>query len=414
MLLVDEPHLCKGALAVALIGHYVSLGVVVIGTTATPIGLGVKVLPGDQPLYQGLVISGSNSQLVAMGLLCNGKTYAPDEPNLRGVRLAGDEYPEAQLDKRFRANRYVVWGRILENYERINRDHRPGILFAPSVEASIFLARQFNERYGEGFARHMDGETPEAEREDILGAIEASEPRSRLLCNYGVAEVGLDCPVLSHAIFVRTFGRAATYIQAVGRIKRACAGKVGYTLQDHSGSVWRHGHPDCDWTWKIEYTEKILRQLRARHAAKHVELQEKFCPKCGFCRIGGGQCPDCLHFHKLSVRWVIEEAGQLVKVQGPAFRPVKAKTPEQAWKSQVWGGIMAGRSVMQAVERFRHDNPGLALPVNVPIGANRYRSLRSVYPEIASIIDAKAKRFRWSTKGGKYKRSRATARAEAS
>src|SRR5262249_7600968 len=153
---------------------------------------------------------------------------------------------------------------------------------------------------------------------------------------------------------------------------------------------------------------------RAKKAARHVDKQEKFCPRCGFCRLSGDQCPDCLHFHKLSTRFVIEENGSLVKVMGPAFRPQRPKTPEKAWHSEVWVGIMAGRSLLQAVERFKLKNPCLVLPASVPGGAQRHRSLRNVYPEIARLIDKRAERFRWSTKGGRYRAKRDTARAEAS
>src|SRR5262249_300208 len=45
LVLWDEPHLQKGALAKAIVWHYARLGAVIIGTTATPVGLGAKILP---------------------------------------------------------------------------------------------------------------------------------------------------------------------------------------------------------------------------------------------------------------------------------------------------------------------------------------------------------------------------------
>lgn len=399
--IVDEAHLQLADAAKRVLGKYVERGSVLIALTATPVGCSRNELPAFgrlHPFYNGLVCSGTSEGLIRQGLLVPGHCYCPDEPNLRGIRKVKGEFPISALDKRFKMSAYEVWGRILTNFELINPEHRPTICFAPGVDPSMYLEAKFNERYGPGFARHIDAETSENERDDIIAAIQEKEPRCRLITNFGVADVGFDCPILSHGIFVRTFGRYSGFSQAAGRLKRAAPGKAYYTLQDHGGSVWRHGHPDLDVTWILSLPgakggnddDLILARQREQRMGERPELQEIICPECRMSRYGGEKCPACGHKHKRSLRVIVETDGTLTKKWGPAFkagRKGKCADPVKQWWQMVLTGCFCGWTVGCCEVKYK-DKTGNWPPQGLVRPADRHLRCEDAYPEKGRMAHA--------------------------
>src|SRR5207302_733945 len=128
------------------------------------------------------------------------------------------------------AGRVRLIGRVWEWFEKINPEHKPTILFAPSVQGSLWFAEQFIKKGVP--AAHIDGEevfvdgqvyrTGKSVREDVLGR--SRDGRIGVLCNRFVLREGIDAPWLCHGIFATVFGSLQSYLQSGGRLLRAYHG----------------------------------------------------------------------------------------------------------------------------------------------------------------------------------------------
>lgn len=320
LVIIDEAHLQKSPATVALLGRHVDQGAALVGLTATPLGL--------DGLYTRLVVAGTNSELRACGALVMAQHYGPDEPDLKGLKISeGEDLSEAQARKAMMSG--SLFGRVWDNFEKINPEHRPTILFAPDVEGSIWFAERFTAKGVP--AAHIDGKhvwiggklyaTSTDAREDILGR--SLDGRLTCLCNRFVLREGIDCPWLQHAIFATIFGSLQTYLQSGGRLLRAYPGVSQVTIQDHGGNWWRHGSLNADREWTLGLTATMAFGLRA-DAIREGRLKEPFrCPACTRI-IMAGKCLGCGWQPKgkpKRSRAVITREGELKLREGSCFRP---------------------------------------------------------------------------------------------
>lgn len=180
MVLIDEAHLVKEAVAQHLIKHYLARGATVIGTTATPVNLG--------HIYARLVVAGTNSELRRRGMLVPIYCFAPDEPDMKGVtRTQVGEYTHKGMVKRVMQT--TVFGDVFEHWRRINPRGWPTVVFAPSVEDSAWFALQWNQRGVR--AEHIDGTTNDQKRAEIFaGSRDGSIP---VVTSCDVLREGVDC-----------------------------------------------------------------------------------------------------------------------------------------------------------------------------------------------------------------------------
>jgi DNA repair protein RadD len=331
LVLVDEAHSNTTGHAKKLIEHYRERGSVLLGFTATPVGL--------SGLYDGLVEIAKNTELANKGILVNGTVYAPDEPDMQGIAMSRGEFNQTQASKRVMD--CICVGDVFEHFIRLNPKLLPTVLFAPGIQESAYFAKQFTNR---GIpAAHMDGSTPAGEREDIFGKLRSGE--LVLISSCGVLREGWDFPQVAHGILVQCCGALSTYLQIVGRLKRSAAGKVGYTLQDHSGAWWRHGSPDEDRVWTLGATDAEIAKKHKKACQDGEERQPIRCPNCSAVRLGGPECPFCGHKHKLSVRMVHTIDGRLVRVTGDAIKrkraPSTASSDEKCWKGCFFKAVNA-------------------------------------------------------------------------
>lgn len=332
LVLVDEAHSNTEKDARAIIETYKKRGNVVIGMTATPVGL--------EGIYSSLVNIASNSELVDKGILVNGTVFAPTEPDMKGVKMVKGEFVQSQA--RQRVMQCIVFGDIFEHYARLNPTCRPTVLFAPGIQESIGFVEQFNAM---GIrAAHIDGSTKTEEREAIFDSMRAGE--TKLVSSCGVLREGWDFPAVSHGILVQACGALSTFIQLVGRLKRAFPGKTEYTLQDHAGAWWRHGSPDADREWSLKDTDaSIAKKHKAGCQDPDGPPQPIRCPQCSGVRQSGPECPWCGHKHKMSVRVVRTVQGTLEKMVGNAIKR-KPKETEHGNDIKTWRGCLykCGRS----------------------------------------------------------------------
>jgi superfamily II DNA or RNA helicase len=335
--LIDEVHKNSGDTMQALLAEHRRLvpDSVMIGFTATPLGIG--------HLCDHLVVAGTNSELRAIGALVPSYHYGPDEPdvNLVGKVVIGEGECGIPNAKRM-AYAMRVFGRVVEQYNILNPDRRPTILFAPGVAESKWLCESLN-RAGIT-AAHIDGESVVMDGETLDNSDDVrAELRRRceygevnVVCNRFVLREGIDWPFVSHGIFATIFGSLTSYIQAGGRLLRACDGKDRATLQDHGGNWWRHGSLNADREWDLTWTDRIAAGVREKRIREGKEPEPIVCQQCGKCRLSGAVCHDCGYRANGKSRPVLQADGSLREMRGDIFRArrtaVKTQKLEDAWR----------------------------------------------------------------------------------
>lgn len=349
LVICDEAHSQAGPKQLAHIQKHLDAGHVVVGVTATPIGLG--------GLYDRLVIAGNVADGRKCGALVEAVHYGPDEPDLKKLKglREGENIPEAQLRKVI--NRPALWGRVFAHYEQLNPARDPALLFASGVEESLWFAEQF-ERKGVP-AAHVDGDdvwlggrmypaSPEA-RADVKAAAEAGYVK--VVCNRFVLREGSDWPFLRHGIFATVFGALSAYLQAGGRLLRAHPGKTRCVIQDHGGNYLRHGSLNTNRVWRLDDSPYSLTASRVDELREHPEREPWRCPKCTRI-LNRAECPDCGFRITKRSRPVMTTDGELKLYTGPAYLPrrvAKFAGAEDRWVRIFW----ASRKMKKNPRTFR-------------------------------------------------------------
>lgn len=319
LVFIDEAHNQKGQVAERIIGEHLAAGAMVLGFTATPLGIG--------HIYNKLIVAGVNSELRAHGahVICH--TYAPDEPDTRKLKpkTKTGEFTEGEVRKAIMTP--TIFARVYESWKVLNPDARPAILFGPGVGESLWFAEQF---YSKGVsAAHIDGDdvwingrqypSDDESREAVR---EGSKDGSiKVVCNRFVLREGIDMPWLYHGIFATIFGALASYLQAGGRIPRAHESLDHVILQDHGGNWWRHGSLNMDREWSLEYDNRIASGLREQAIRQRKEREPIVCPECHAVRSTGPTCRACGHTASKRSRMVVQQDGRLKEMTGDIFRP---------------------------------------------------------------------------------------------
>lgn len=340
LVIVDEAHGQKADTATRILQHYAERNAVRLGFTATPVGIG--------HLYTALVVAGTNSELRLCGALVPCDVFAPDEPDMKGVKkLATGEYAPQAAARRVMET--IVFGNVLEHWQRLNPFANATLLWAPGVPESRWFAGEFKARGVE--AAHLDAESSEVERADVLAA--SQDGTIKVVCSCGILREGADLPWIRHGILVQACGAVSTYLQIVGRLLRAAPGKTKATLQDHAGAYHRHGSPNADRQWKLDDTDKSIAVARQKACEAGLERQPLCCPRCNGVRAGGPKCPHCGHEHARSVRVVRMTDGTLQKVTGDAVKKKRQQSAEsKVWTQCLYIAANCGHTLMQAASLF--------------------------------------------------------------
>lgn len=328
--LVDEAHLNKADTAARVLGMHRESGGVAVGITATPIGLG--------RLYDSLVVAGTNAELRRCGALVKAYHYGPDEPDTRKIRKQPWEYTEGDVRKLIMVQ--GIFGRVLDEYRRLNPDQRPAILFAPGVKESIWFAQQFQEAgisaaHLDGNECWVDGEFYKSNRDVRDQILAGSKDGSiKVLCNRFVLREGIDAPWLAHGIFATVFGSLQSYLQSGGRLLRSHPSLDSVTIQDHGGNWHRHGSLNEDRQWDLNYTESILHGMREERLRNKEEKEPFLCPACKQV-LARSECP-CGFKVTRKVRPVVQENGTIREHEGDIYKPRRVLSKPDTQK--VWEG----------------------------------------------------------------------------
>jgi DNA repair protein RadD len=141
-------------------------------------------------------------------------------------------------------------------------------------------------------AEHLDGSTPQDEREAILARLASGEPE--VVCNCAVLTEGFDCPDIGAIVLARPTRSLLLFRQMIGRGLRPAPDKADCIILDHSGGVHKHGRPDDDIRWTLETDKKAENAAHKARKAK-VAGADPFieCEGCGQIRMRGMACDAC-------------------------------------------------------------------------------------------------------------------------
>lgn len=354
--IMDEAHLNAGGVARRIIDEHTEAGAYGVGLTATPLDLG--------DTYETLVMAGTTSELRACGALVVAHHFGVDEPDLKQIKTAeGKDLTEKEAVKAIMRN--GIFGRVLENFNKLNPERKPTILFAPGVKESVWFAEQFTQA---GIrAAHIDGEQIWLDDQFITSddinrkmVLDGSEDGSiTVLTNRFVLREGIDCPWLAHGIFATVFGSLQSYLQSGGRLLRSHRSLDSVTIQDHGGHWWRHGSLNADREWRLGDTNERHAGLRADRFRRKQEREPTLCPVChrALSRLN---CP-CGYAvdARTKSRPVIQHDGTLREMKGDIFRPRREYTRPDGialWTKMYYRAKNRGATFRQAMALFAYEN----------------------------------------------------------
>lgn len=295
IIIADEAHRCASDSWADLLTAWPDA--IVLGFTATPVRLDGRPLGGD--LFEEIVQIATYAELLKHPdwLVAPDVFAGEEQADLSRVRRAGSDFDEDQLAGVMRAERLEgdVVGHWLKRAHlhpvftaqgaRVPNEWRAGerrrtIVFAVNVEHSRSLA----ERFGRAGVRvaHLDGNTPERERESVLRALGTGD--LEVVCNCLVAVEGLDVPSIKCVVNARPTQSVTIWRQTTGREMRPWNG-VTPLLLDHAGNFDRLGCPFEDVVWSLKDRAKRgkgqepMRKCPA--CGGYVGLSKTVCPLCG-------------------------------------------------------------------------------------------------------------------------------------
>ena len=300
-----------------------------IGVTATPIRLNGGGL-GD--VNDKLVIGVSTKWLIENSYLAPYDYYAPTVADLTGLHVQHGEYITEEIVSKL--NQSAIYGDVIKYYRQLS-DGKQAICYCASIEHSKNMAEQF--RAAGIPAEHIDGETPKAERKQIVDAFRAGTVM--ILCNVDLISEGFDVPDCNTAILLRPTKSLTLYIQQSMRCMRFKLGKRAVVI-DHVGNYARFGLPDADREWSLE--PKVTKKK------EEPEIKIRQCPECFYTHEYAPACPHCGFVYPIKERTLDEiKEARLEQITGIVL---DYSTPEECGTLQE----------LQAYGKARGYKPGWA------------------------------------------------------
>lgn len=265
-----------------------------IGLSATPWARGMGLR------WYGLLIPVTIGELIEQGFLSRFTAYAPDLPDLSGVKTSKGDYSESGLEAVMGDSKLV--GNVVATWLERGQN-RPTLCFAVNWSHAAQLAASF-ERQGIATA-YVDSYTDRIERGVINKRFRAGEVK--IICSVRTMTTGVDLPV-SCIIDAAPTKSEMLHVQKVGRGLRVNPGTEDCLLLDHAGNSIRLGLVTDIRHDSLDKTRPGQKQERKASAEK----LPKPCVKCETLFFGK-QCPSCGH-ERTPVAGVDSADGELVEI----------------------------------------------------------------------------------------------------
>ena len=349
VIIIDEAH---GAISPTYRKFLDAHDVPVIGLTATPFSKGLGTIFGE------LVHSTTIKELTDEGWLVPARYFAPDRPDLSGVRITAGDYNEADLAVRVNTARLV--GNIVDEWKK-RAEGMKTVVFATTIEHSKNIVEQFK-LHGVA-AEHIDAYTKPDERKDIIDRLRSGE--TRVISNVSVLAEGFDCPDMECMILARPTRSLIRYLQMVGRVLRPAPGKKEALVLDHSSTVERLGFADEERELSLDDGKSRI----SKHEAKQADTPHE-CPKCHYMmRKKAYPCPHCLYKPELKQVQMDVAEGTLKELRG---RHLTIEERQVIYSAFVGYAMKRGQPINAAKHRYREfmrtwpnglkDDPGPMIP----------------------------------------------------
>ena len=311
LLIVDEAHVLHQAHE-DIIAWCKANKVPVIGLSATPFRKGLG------KIFDRLVVTVTTADLMDAGFLCRARCYAPNVPDLTGVKTnhTGDWDAEALAEV---MGDNGLMGDVVEQWLKL-AEGRQTIVFATNVAHSRALCDRF-QKVGVA-AAHIDGyENDKAVRTDTINAFRRGE--ITVLCNVAVLTKGFDAPETACVVLARSTKSLMLHIQMIGRGLRTAEGKQDCLIIDHAGNCLLNGLPDAPLPQELHDGESS-RNLDRREREKKTPV-DKPCISCGYVS-SKHVCPHC--GFKPEVRRDVEV------VDGELYELTKDEAPKEKFSTE--------------------------------------------------------------------------------
>lgn len=312
VVIIDEAHRSLSNSFLALKQEYPRA--IFLGLTATPCrsdggGLGA--------FYEELIEVSNPKELIDLGFLVPTRVIAPRLPDLRGLKIKQGDYENEELCKRMTP----MIGDMVSDWERYAKD-RKTVIFAVNVAHSKHIQEMFSNN---GYAcDHLDGETPNDRRDEILNDLRSG--KTQIVTNCQVLSEGWDEPSVSCVILARPTMSYGLYLQMTGRICRPSEGKTDSLIIDHAGSVYKHGFPQDSGGWELSEETKID---KVKNERLKKEPHPVTCMECFTVYTGMEYCPGCGCKPTQQSKSVMMEEGRLYEVKRQAEKEELEKVLNQ-------------------------------------------------------------------------------------
>lgn len=283
LVIVDEAHHAIGPSYQAALGHYSARGAWIVGATATPFRLDGR---GLSPTFTAIVAPVTVRDLIEQGSLLEPTVYAPQQPDLQGVKTQAGDFDQQQLGERMSS----LTGNVLEHWLALARE-RKTVVFACNVAHSQALRDRFS---AAGIpTAHLDGTTSPTDRDGVLSALR--DGRIQVVTNCAILSEGWDLPALDCAVLARPTKSLCVHVQQVGRILRPAEGKTSALVLDHAGNHYRHGLISDEIEYSLDAPVRKAREARSFRQCLAcyaiIALGPQACPQCGDVRISEPAVP---------------------------------------------------------------------------------------------------------------------------
>jgi len=326
LIIVDECHGCAGSKSFRQV-IFDNKDKPIIGLTATPWAKGMARLYPELngPLFEDMVIATTIPQLIKDKFLVDVEIYAPESPDMTGVKLSKNAFGEmdwSDSDIGKAVDKPALIGGIVEHWLKLSKD-LPTVCFASNINHSKHIVEQF--RAAGVAAEHIDCYTKDTERIEILKRIESGE--TIVISNVGILTEGWDFPACRTMILARPTKSLIRYIQMIGRVLRPHDSKEVALVLDHSGTVQRLGFPTDDLPMELD-------DGKAKEGkGEKKEVEPPVCSVCKFVKPRNTPvCPKCGAVHR--PKEVENLPGELKKLEKKEKITMEDK--------QIWWGSLLG------------------------------------------------------------------------
>lgn len=280
LIVIDECHLVNHD-NVGMYRQLVnSLGVQVIGLTATPFRLKHGYIWNDGGLFDGPCydITSSIPRLVDEGFLSPLTTQLPEVYfEMDGISTVSGDYSQRDMDEQLVLEDATEL--IVKALVPVLQKRKHVVIFAINIRHAEMI-HKFLIDNGIG-SKTVHSRMTDAERDEIIHRFKIKD--LHVIINVGILTIGFDAPHIDLIALLRPTQSAALYAQMVGRGLRVAPGKKDCLVLDYGTNIERHG-----------FIDNLNIDKKGKPKGKKGPAPVKPCPECGtYMHLRSRHCENC-------------------------------------------------------------------------------------------------------------------------